>query len=104
LNTAFNISIPPGFTFAGVWAVLTLYLTKNVPHEYLGTMLGIMHGVYWGLGSGTGFMVGGVLVQHFGARFTFWLFAGASAFNVIVFSIAQKVSRLGTIVYWHTKG
>lgn len=59
--------------------------------EMLGTMQGIIHGVYWGLGTGTGFMMGGILVEEMGAQNTFWVFAGVSGFNLITFCIAQKV-------------
>lgn len=60
--------------------------------EMLGTLQGIIHGVYWGLGSGTGSMIGGILVEELGAKNTFWVFAGVSGFNLITFSIVQIVS------------
>jgi MFS family permease len=80
-----------GFTFAGIWSVFTKYLCANVPSEYLGTLQGFLHGVYWGLGSGTGHMIGGISVETLGARVTFWIFAGASFFNLLLFIIVQKV-------------
>ena len=39
-----------GFTFAGVWSVYIKYLCDSVPSEFLGTLQGFLHGVYWGLG------------------------------------------------------
>lgn len=63
-----------------------------VPPDNLATMQGILHGVYWGLGSGCGSLIGGFLVQKFGAPMTFWIFAGASAVNLFIFVIAQKAS------------
>lgn len=62
--------------------------------EMLGTMQGIIHGVYWGLGSGSGFMIGGVLVDQLGAKDTFWIFAGVSGFNLLTFGIVQAVSNI----------
>lgn len=87
------VEVLQGFTFAGVWCVLTVYFCKAVPMEMLGTMQGIIHGVYWGLGSGTGAMIGGLLVQEMGARLTFWIFAGVSGFNLLTFCIVQKLTR-----------
>ncbi|KAL4228571.1 hypothetical protein ACF0H5_011621 [Mactra antiquata] len=82
-----------GFTFAGIWSVYTKYLCSNVPSEYLGTLQGFLHGVYWGLGSGTGHMAGGILVETFGARVTFWIFAIGSFINLCIFLIIQKCTK-----------
>lgn len=79
-----------GFTFAGIWSVYTSYLCASVPSEYLGTLQGFLHGVYWGLGSGTGHMIGGITVETLGARITFWIFAAASFVNMIIFITIQK--------------
>ncbi|KAH3868725.1 major facilitator superfamily domain-containing protein 6-A-like [Dreissena polymorpha] len=79
-----------GFTFAGVWSVYVKYLCKSVPSEYLGTLQGFLHGVYWGLGAGSGHMIGGILVQTLGARMTFWIFAAGSFVNMVLFLIIQK--------------
>ncbi|KAL3836881.1 hypothetical protein ACJMK2_022288 [Sinanodonta woodiana] len=82
-----------GFSFAGIWFVYTKHLCTSVPSEYLGTLQGLLHGVYWGLGAGSGYLIGGVLVQNYGARVTFWIFAIGSFVNLIFFAIAQKVSK-----------
>jgi len=81
----------PGVTFAGIWSVYVKYLCLNVPSEYLGTLQGFLHGVYWGLGAGTGNLIGGLLVQAYGARVTFLVFAAASFINMTVFIIIQNV-------------
>ena len=80
-----------GFTFAGVWSALTAYICMAVPSDNLATMQGILHGVYWGLGSGTGAMLSGILVEKYGARTMFWIFAVAAAVNLVMFCVAQKV-------------
>ena len=82
----------PGFTFAGLWSVYTKYLCEGIPSEYLGTLQGFLHGVYWGLGNGTGHMLGGLSIENLGARITFWIFAVASFVNLIVFLVIQKVN------------
>ncbi|CAC5385820.1 unnamed protein product [Mytilus coruscus] len=87
------VEVLQGFTFAGVWCVLTVYFCNAVPMEMLGTLQGIIHGVYWGLGSGTGSMIGGILVEALGAKNTFWVFAGVSGFNLITFSIVQILAK-----------
>lgn len=79
-----------GITFAGIWSVYTSYLCASVPSEYLGTLQGFLHGVYWGLGSGTGHMIGGICVETLGARLTFWIFAVGSFVNMIIFTVIQK--------------
>ena len=80
-----------GCTSAGVWSALTAYMCSVIPPDNLATMQGILHGVYWGLGSGCGSLIGGILVQRLGAPITFWIFAGASGVNLVIFLVAQKV-------------
>lgn len=87
------VEIFQGFTSAGVWSALTAYMCAVVPPDNLATMQGILHGVYWGLGSGCGSLIGGFLVQKFGAPMTFWIFACASAVNLFIFLIAQKFTK-----------
>ncbi|KAL5011089.1 hypothetical protein ScPMuIL_013394 [Solemya velum] len=80
-----------GFTYAAVWVVVSTYLCMSIPNEYLATVQGVLHGVYWGLGCGTGHMLSGLLVEQFGAVNTFWAFAVASAANLVIFALVQKV-------------
>lgn len=87
-----------GCTSAGVWSALTAYMCTVIPPDNLATMQGILHGVYWGLGSGCGSLIGGFLVQKLGAPMTFWIFASASAVNLFIFLIAQKAS-ISCMVY-----
>ncbi|XP_062588528.1 major facilitator superfamily domain-containing protein 6-like [Saccostrea cucullata] len=87
------VEIFQGCTYAGVWSAMTAYMCSAVPQENLATMQGILHGVYWGLGSGCGSLIGGILVQRLGAPMTFWIFAGASGFHLVFFVIAQKFTK-----------
>lgn len=80
-----------GFTSAGLWCVLTVYLSQAVDRKYLGTMLGILHGVYWGLGTGIGRMLSGQMIDHLGAAVTFQSFAVACLVELVILIIFQKV-------------
>lgn len=91
-NLALEFEFPAtGCTYAGVWSALTAYMCTVIPQENLATMQGILHGVYWGLGSGCGSLFGGILIQRLGAPTTFWIFAAASGVNLVIFVVAQKV-------------
>ncbi|XP_060557620.1 major facilitator superfamily domain-containing protein 6-like [Ruditapes philippinarum] len=68
----------------------TLFMANVYLSDILRDLQGFLHGVYWGLGSGTGHMIGGISVETLGARVTFWIFAGASFFNLLLFIIVQK--------------
>ncbi|XP_077996978.1 major facilitator superfamily domain-containing protein 6-like [Glandiceps talaboti] len=80
-----------GITFAAVWTALTSYMALAVPSDSFATLQGILHGVYWGLGCGVGNMLGGLLVDIFGAVKTFASFSFAAAAVMIVFVIVQRV-------------
>ena len=54
-----------GFTFATAWVAMVEYTSAAVPEVSLGTVMGILHGVYWGLGIGGGQFLGGVLIHTF---------------------------------------
>ena len=54
---------------------------------------GILQGVYWGLGTGTGAIVGGFLVHHVGGDITFRAFSLATAAVFSLFVLIQLVLR-----------
>lgn len=81
-----------GVTFSCIWVSLTAYTAVSVPSISLATVQGILHGVYFGLGNGSGHLIGGLLIGAFGARVTFYGFSGASFLVLVLFIIAQKVS------------
>lgn len=54
---------------------------------------GILQGVYWGLGTGTGAIVGGFLVHHVGGDVTFRAFSLATATVFSLFVLVQLVLR-----------
>ncbi|WAR04713.1 MFSD6-like protein, partial [Mya arenaria] len=77
-------------TIENPWIVLPFEVLQGVPSEYLGTLQGFLHGVYWGLGAGTGHMIAGLSVENLGARVTFWMFAAGSFVNAVAFLIIQR--------------
>ena len=74
-----------------VWATITSYSATVVPRESLATLQGILHGVYWGLGAGSGYMIGGQLIKNYGAVLTFRGFSAMSIVACVLFILAQKV-------------
>ena len=64
---------------------------------------GILQGVYWGLGTGSGTITGGFLIHHVGAVSTF-RFVASSAFVVcVLFCLAQCRWTQETTEYPQTK-
>ena len=57
------------------------------------TFVGILQGVYWGLGTGTGAIIGGFLVHHVGGDITFRAFALSTATVFSFFILIQLVLR-----------
>ncbi|XP_070547026.1 major facilitator superfamily domain-containing protein 6-like [Ptychodera flava] len=80
-----------GITFAAVWTVLASYLALAVPNDSFATMQGILHGIYWGLGTGVGNMLGGLFVDFFGAVRTFIGYSIASCVVLVIFAMVQRV-------------
>ena len=87
-----------GFTFATAWVAMVEYTSAAVPEVSLGTVMGILHGVYWGLGIGCGHLIGGALIDNFGARTTFKIHIAASAVVVVLVFIVQRVCMTTTIL------
>ena len=83
-----------GVTFSCVLVSLTSYTAESVPTSSFATVQGIMHGAYFGLGSGMGHLIGGTLIGYFGARITFFAFAASCLVVLFLFMAAQKVSEV----------
>ena len=90
--TFFCAAVTPGVTFSCVWVSLTAYSALSVPTSSLATIQGILHGVYFGLGSGTGHLIGGIVIGYFGAPLTFYSMTLACLLVLGLFFVAQKVS------------
>ncbi|KXJ25642.1 Major facilitator superfamily domain-containing protein 6 [Exaiptasia diaphana] len=68
------VELLPGITTAAVWAACLSYVSINSGPGAATTMQCILHGVHWGLGYGAGEVIGGIMVHHYGAPFTFVFF------------------------------
>ncbi|XP_045436386.1 major facilitator superfamily domain-containing protein 6 isoform X2 [Pipistrellus kuhlii] len=69
--TVLPMEVLQGVTHAAIWAACISYLSAAVPPELRTSAQGILQGLHLGLGRGCGAMVGGVLVNYFGAAATF---------------------------------
>ncbi|XP_061089627.1 major facilitator superfamily domain-containing protein 6-B isoform X1 [Conger conger] len=78
-----------GVTHASVWAACISYLSAAVPPDLRTSAQGILQGLHLGLGRGCGAMVGGVLVNYFGAAETFRGIGMASLIILLFFSLIQ---------------
>lgn len=68
------VELLPGITTAAVWAACLSYVSLNSGPGAATTMQCILHGMHWGLGYGAGEVIGGIMVHHYGAPFTFVFF------------------------------
>jgi hypothetical protein len=67
-----------GLTFAALWSACCYFGAAMAPPGLKASMQGVVGGVHWGLGQGTGMVLGGVLFGSFGGVSTR---AHASAMN-----------------------
>uniref|UniRef100_A0A1A7XKI3 Major facilitator superfamily domain containing 6 n=1 Tax=Iconisemion striatum TaxID=60296 RepID=A0A1A7XKI3_9TELE len=81
-----------GVTHASVWAACISFLSAAVPPALRTSAQGILQGLHLGLGRGCGAMVGGVLVNYFGAAETFRGIGMASLIILLIFSLIQCLS------------
>ncbi|XP_015923811.2 major facilitator superfamily domain-containing protein 6 [Parasteatoda tepidariorum] len=65
------IELTHSFTWAVFYACMTRYASSNAPAGTETTMLGILGGIYEGLGVATGSLLGGVGFDKLGGRYTF---------------------------------
>ncbi|XP_051880255.1 major facilitator superfamily domain-containing protein 6-B [Pristis pectinata] len=78
-----------GVTHAAVWAACISYLSAAVPPALRTSTQGILQGLHLGLGRGCGAMVGGVMVNAFGAQQTFRGIGMASLVILLLFALIQ---------------
>ncbi|XP_078407992.1 major facilitator superfamily domain-containing protein 6-B [Cetorhinus maximus] len=78
-----------GVTHAAVWAACISYLSAAVPPALRTSTQGILQGLHLGLGRGCGAMVGGVMVNAFGAPETFRGIGMASLMILLLFALIQ---------------
>ncbi|XP_046841022.1 major facilitator superfamily domain-containing protein 6-like [Xenia sp. Carnegie-2017] len=86
---AIPIEFLAGFTFAASWTACTSYLAEAVPQDSVTTIQGILQGMYWGLGLGTGSIIGGHMIHTVGPHWTFRAAASGSFIIALLFGITQ---------------
>lgn len=89
--TVLPMEVLQGVTHAAIWAACISYLSAAVPSELRTSAQGILQGLHLGLGRGCGAMVGGVLVNFFGAAETFRGIGMASLVILLLFALIQWV-------------
>lgn len=87
--TVLPMEVLQGLTHASVWAACISFLSAAVPPALRTSAQGILQGLHLGLGRGCGAMVGGVLVNYFGAAETFRGIGMASLVILLIFSLIQ---------------
>lgn len=87
--TVLPMEVLQGVTHAAIWAACISYLSAAVPPELRTSAQGILQGLHLGLGRGCGAMIGGVLVNYFGAAATFRGIGMACLVILLLFSLIQ---------------
>ncbi|XP_051046091.1 major facilitator superfamily domain-containing protein 6 isoform X2 [Phodopus roborovskii] len=87
--TVLPMEVLQGVTHAAIWAACISYLSAAVPPELRTSAQGILQGLHLGLGRGCGAMIGGVLVNYFGAAATFRGIGMACLVTLLLFALIQ---------------
>ncbi|KAF8766466.1 Major facilitator superfamily like protein [Argiope bruennichi] len=82
------IEVLHGITFGVFYASMTGYASDNAPPGTEATMMGILGGLYEGLGVATGSLLGGVGFDKLGGRQTFLIAAVVSLISILTLSLA----------------
>ncbi|XP_055348943.1 uncharacterized protein LOC129595838 [Paramacrobiotus metropolitanus] len=80
------------FSNALMWTVVQMYMAV-LAHDYLATFQGLASGIHSGLGIGLGNMLSGLLIGHYGTRFSFQVFSGACFGVGLLYFLATCFSR-----------
>uniref|UniRef100_A0A8C8S0S3 Major facilitator superfamily domain containing 6 n=1 Tax=Pelusios castaneus TaxID=367368 RepID=A0A8C8S0S3_9SAUR len=87
--TVLPMEVLQGVTHAAIWAACISYLSAAVPPELRTSAQGILQGLHLGLGRGCGAVIGGVLVNYFGAAATFRGIGMACLVILLLFALIQ---------------
>ncbi|GBM03868.1 Major facilitator superfamily domain-containing protein 6-B [Araneus ventricosus] len=82
-----------GITFGVFYASMTGYASDSSPPGTEATMMGILGGLYEGLGVATGSLLGGVGFDKLGGRQTFLIAAAVSMFSLLILSMVLFVLK-----------
>ncbi|XP_069471772.1 major facilitator superfamily domain-containing protein 6 isoform X2 [Ambystoma mexicanum] len=87
--TVLPMEVLQGVTHAAIWAACISYLSAAVPPALRTSAQGILQGLHLGLGRGCGAMIGGVMVNFFGAAETFRGIGMACLVILLLFALIQ---------------
>ncbi|MEE6490388.1 hypothetical protein FKM82_015867 [Ascaphus truei] len=90
--TVLPMEVLQGVTHAAIWAACISYLSAAVPPALRTSAQGILQGLHLGLGRGCGAMIGGVLVNYFGAAETFRGIGMACLVILLLFAMIQWIA------------
>jgi MFS family permease len=76
-----------GITFASFWAAATMYVYTNSPTGTTATMLGLLNGMYGGLGQSMGALLGGYLSKKMGISKGFLLCASIEVGLCLIYTL-----------------
>lgn len=98
------VEIMAGITSAAVWSAMLSYVNDMSNDDNVTTMQGILQGVHWGLGYGTGEMLGGLMVSALGTGASFLILAILSLVFLFAYSASKNYSFIiDTIKYLQNK-
>ena len=87
---ALPAEIMRGITFASFWSASTYYVYNASPKGLTATMLGLLNGVYGGLGQSIGSLIGGMLSKQMGLKKAFFTCGITDLVFLVIFLIYQK--------------
>lgn len=93
LNTAWwvlPIEVSHGLTYALIWPAGVAYASRSVAPEFETTAQGLFSGVFGGIGSAGGALMGGIVYELYGARILFAGTGGMMALNLLIFLITYQ--------------
>jgi MFS family permease len=78
-----------GMTFTSMWVAGVSYAAEIAPPGLGTTAQGLLSGVFMGIATATGAMLGGILYQDFGGSIMYRTMSIAVAISVLIFFVAQ---------------
>jgi len=79
------------FTLHVMWVAVVKYGRMLAPKALIATMLGAIGGTHYGVGRGSGSLIGGLMMGSFGARDTFRYMGIAAATAGIIYISVEKI-------------
>jgi len=84
------VEVSHGLTYALIWPAGVAYASRSVAPEYETTAQGLFSGVFGGIGSAAGALIGGFVYEKYGARILFLGSGCMMAINLVIFLITYQ--------------